>query len=84
MPRPRRNPVPLEASPTRLRFAARLREERQRQGLSLEEMSSRCGLGWSYIGQVERGTRNITVDNMHALAAGLGLEVRDLLTSSKV
>ena len=69
----------MEASPTRIQFATQLRAERHRQGLSLEELADRCGLGWSYIGQVERGTRNITVDNMHALATGLGVQVGDLL-----
>lgn len=79
MPRPRKNPVPQEASATRRQFAEQLRAERQRQGLSMEDLAARCGLSWSYIGQVERGTRNITVDNMDALARGLGVQVKDLL-----
>ena len=79
MPRPRKNPVPAIPSPTRLKFAGQLRAERQRQGLSLEDLADRCGLGWSYIGQVERGNRNVTIDSMHTLASGLGVEVADLL-----
>lgn len=79
VPRPRKVPVPQEASVSRRRFAEGLRAERNRQGLTLEDLAERSGLTWSYISQVERGGRNITVDNMDALARGLGVELRDLL-----
>lgn len=79
MPRPRKTPVPKTASATRLRFAEQLRAERHRQGLTLEDLAERSGLTWSYISQVERGIRNITIDNQDALARGLGVTVRDLL-----
>lgn len=36
-------------------------------------------MNWSYIAQVERGTRNISIDNMAALADALGLPLKDLL-----
>lgn len=71
--------MPQEASVSRRRFAENLRAERNRQGLTLEDLAERSGLTWSYISQVERGGRNITVDNMDALARGLGVELRDLL-----
>ncbi|MEF2277018.1 helix-turn-helix transcriptional regulator [Deinococcus sp. YIM 134068] len=79
MPRPRKQPVAKEASPSRRRFAVALRAERHRQGLTLEDLAERSGLTWSYISQVERGLRNITIDNQDALARGLGVELRDLL-----
>lgn len=79
VPRPRKNPVPQEASASRLRFAEKLRAERNRQKLTLEDLAEKSGLTWSYISQVERGVRNITVDNMDALAKGVGVELRDLL-----
>lgn len=49
------------------------------QQLTLEDLAERSGLTWSYLSQVERGIRNITVDNMEAIATGLGIEVRELL-----
>lgn len=79
MPRPRKNPLPAEATRSRLRFAFQLRAERHRQQLSLEELAARSNLTWSYISQVERGLRNITVDNMDRLAEGLGVELATLL-----
>lgn len=71
--------MPQEASASRRRFAEKLRAERNRQGLTLEDLAEKSGLTWSYISQVERGVRNITVDNMDALARGVGVELRDLL-----
>ncbi|THF69612.1 helix-turn-helix transcriptional regulator [Deinococcus sp. Arct2-2] len=79
MPRPRKTPLPKEASASRLKFAGQLRAERRRQGLTLEDLAERSGLTWSYISQVERGIRNISIDNQDALARGLGVELRDLL-----
>ncbi|GGS05548.1 helix-turn-helix domain-containing protein [Deinococcus sedimenti] len=64
---------------SRLTFGRRLREERQRRGLTLEDLAAASGITWSYIAQVEVGRRNISVDNMHLLAAGLGLTLRELL-----
>ncbi|GGI74287.1 hypothetical protein GCM10010914_05410 [Deinococcus wulumuqiensis] len=47
--------------------------------MTLEDLGERSNLEWSYLSQVERGIRNITVDNMDAIARGLGLPLRDLL-----
>ncbi|GAA5504176.1 hypothetical protein Dxin01_03945 [Deinococcus xinjiangensis] len=79
MPRVPKIPKSREPSASRLTFAASVRRERQAQGMTLEDLGERSGLEWSYVGQVERGIRNISVDNMDALARGLGLTLRDLL-----
>lgn len=73
---PRRTASQLSA---RLRFAANLRHQRQLAGLSQEEMAARAGLHRTYIGSVERGERNISVDNMEQLASALSLDIMDLL-----
>lgn len=64
---------------SRLRFAENLRAARNRHGLTLEDLAERCGMNWSYISQIERGVRNVSVDNMDALARGVGVELRELL-----
>ncbi|WP_019011226.1 helix-turn-helix domain-containing protein [Deinococcus aquatilis] len=79
MPRLRKNPLPKEASASRLKFAEQLRAERHRQKLTLEDLAERSGLTWSYISQVERGIRNISIDNQDALARGLGVTLKELL-----
>lgn len=64
---------------SRLTFGRRLREERLRRQMTLEALSEASGITWSYIAQVEVGRRNISVDNMHLLARGVGLPLRELL-----
>ncbi|UQN09452.1 helix-turn-helix domain-containing protein [Deinococcus sp. QL22] len=67
------------ASSVRILFGRRLREERHAREITLEELAERSDMNWSYIAQVERGVRNVSIDNMAALADGLGLPLRDLL-----
>lgn len=63
----------------RVRFAQRLRIQRQDLGLSQEELADRAGLHRTYVGSVERAERNISIDSMERLAEALGLDVSDLL-----
>jgi transcriptional regulator with XRE-family HTH domain len=64
---------------TRLTFAENLRSARVARGLSQENLADLAGLHRTYVGSVERGERNISIDNMECLSRALGLEVIDLL-----
>jgi transcriptional regulator with XRE-family HTH domain len=59
-------------------FGARVRELRQQQGTSQEALAHAAGLDRSYVGQVERGERNVSLDNIHRLAEALRCAVGDL------
>ncbi|MGV8881139.1 MAG: helix-turn-helix domain-containing protein [Rhodoglobus sp.] len=63
----------------RLDFGVKLRAARTRLGLSQEELAHASGLDRSYVGGVERGERNVSLDNIYRLATGLGIRVSDLL-----
>lgn len=63
----------------RMRFARLLKSERLARGISQEALAELAGLHRTYVGSVERGERNIAVDNMEALANAMGLDVKDLL-----
>ena len=49
-------------------FGNRIRELRKEKGWSQEELALRSGLDRSYVGGVERGVRNIALNNIFRLA----------------
>ena len=57
----------------------RVREWRQRKGLSIEELARRSRTTASQISKLERGERRLTVEWMTRLAKGLGCRREDLL-----
>lgn len=60
-------------------FGGRIRELRMRAGQSQEALAHQAGLDRSYVGQVERGERNVSLDNIHRLAEALGVEAGTLI-----
>lgn len=60
-------------------FGARVREARKQIGFSQENLAHEAGLDRSYVGQVERGERNITLDNVYRLAEALNVSAGLLL-----
>lgn len=63
----------------RIVFAENMRKLRRAAGLSQEALADKAGLHRNYVGSVERGERNISIDNMEAIAFALGCTVPDLL-----
>jgi len=66
-------------SSARIKFAKNLREARLSLGLSQEGLAERSGLHRTYVGAVERGERNVSIDNMERLAKAVNVELGDLL-----
>ena len=62
----------------RERFGARIRQLRNDQGWSQEELADRAGLHRTYIGSVERGEQNLSLVNIERLAATLGVSLAKL------
>jgi transcriptional regulator with XRE-family HTH domain len=63
----------------RRRFGVNLRRNREALGLSQEDLAEAAGLHRTYIGSVERGERNVSIDNMERLAAAVGKKIQELL-----
>ncbi len=59
-------------------FGNRVRVERQRKGLSQEELAVRAGVHRTYIGMIERAEKNITLVNIEKIASALELEIYEL------
>jgi transcriptional regulator with XRE-family HTH domain len=66
-------------SPAARTFGERVRARRQELDKSQEQFADDCGLHWTYVGQVERGRRNISLHNILKLAAGLGIDPGELV-----
>jgi transcriptional regulator with XRE-family HTH domain len=58
---------------------ARVRALRERRGLSLSELARRAAVGKATLSGLESGTRNPTLDTLHAVAAALDLPLTALL-----
>jgi transcriptional regulator with XRE-family HTH domain len=63
----------------RERLAQRLRAERAIRNISQEQLAGLAGMHRTYVGSIERGERNVGIDNIELLADVLGLDISALL-----
>lgn len=70
----------LNASPKNI-LAANIRRIRSETGMSQEELGERAGLHRTYISSVERGERNISLENIFAIAEALGVSASELVSN---
>jgi transcriptional regulator with XRE-family HTH domain len=59
-------------------FSNNVRKYRIKQNLSQEELAGKAGLHRTYIGSVERGERNITINAMEKNCIALEMSIIDL------
>ncbi|MFA7312685.1 MAG: helix-turn-helix transcriptional regulator [Shewanella sp.] len=62
-----------------IQFGVKLREERKRLGISQDKMALLAEIDRSYVGRIERGEVNITLEKAYQLAEVLGCDIRVLL-----
>ena len=63
------------------RFGASVRKLRDERGFSQEELAERAGLHRNYVGGIERGERNVALENIVKLARALSVPPRELFTN---
>jgi transcriptional regulator with XRE-family HTH domain len=64
----------------RVRFGGRLRQLRKKQRWTQVVMAERLGLDRSYLADVERGKRNISIVNLEVIANGFGITISRLFS----
>ena len=71
--------MPAPISPAAAELGARVRARRQALGFSQEALAREIGVHWTFLGQVERGQRNLSLHNLLKIAAGLGVDPSELV-----
>lgn len=56
----------------------KIRELRKQKGLSQEKVAFKSGLHRTYISDVERGFRNVSIKNIDKIAKALGVSIKSL------
>lgn len=60
-------------------LGSRIRAYRRQQHLSQEDLAELCDFHPTYIGQLERGEKNATLESINKLSHGLGISINKLL-----
>jgi transcriptional regulator with XRE-family HTH domain len=71
--------MPEPISPATRVFGERVRSRREALGLSQEALATKSGVHWTFLGQVERGRRNLSLHNLLKIAHGLGVDPGELV-----
>jgi transcriptional regulator with XRE-family HTH domain len=59
-------------------FGLRVRHLRKKRGWTQEQLAEAAGRHWTYIGGIERGERNITLQVVADIAHALDIKIGDL------
>ena len=68
-----------EREKIRLEFGHLLRQKRKERGISQEELAFQSGLHRTYVGSVERGERNLSLENIFIFAKALSCNPKELM-----
>jgi transcriptional regulator with XRE-family HTH domain len=59
-------------------FGQKVRTERLKLNLSQENFASKVGVHRTYVGMIERGEKNITLDNIDKICLALNLTISEI------
>src|SRR3954466_8076007 len=74
----------MTADDVKVLFGRRGRQLRKAKGVSQEAFAYAIEIDRSYFGSVERGERNVSLENIALIAAGLGVPPAELLRFDKL
>ena len=66
------------AFPYRRIVGQKVRAYRKQAGLSQEKLAEKASLSYKYLGEVERGYVNVSLDSLMRIARALKIRLRDL------
>ena len=74
-------PTEIDALSFRVRLGRRIRAERALRNWTQGDLADASGMHRSYVSSVERGERNVGVENLVLIASAFGLTLSELLTN---
>ncbi|MBP5435289.1 helix-turn-helix transcriptional regulator [bacterium] len=74
----------MEECDIKIKFGLRLRELRKARNISQEELMASTGIHRTYLSEVERGIRNISIVNVEKLARALHVDAMEMFDFRKV
>jgi len=60
-------------------FGKRVREVRKSKGISQEKLAEMAGIDRSYMGNIERGEKNITLKKVYEICEALEIDIKNLV-----
>lgn len=60
-------------------FGLKIKKIRQRRKISQEELSFESGLHRTYISDIERGNRNVSIKNIEKIAKALKVSLKEIM-----
>ena len=60
-------------------FGKRVREVRKSKGISQEKLAEMAGIDRSYMGNIERGEKNVTLNKAYEICDALDVKIQDLI-----
>lgn len=74
------SPAPSKAT---IKLGKRVRALRDELEWTQEDLADAAGMHWTYVGQIERGLRNLSLTNLLKLAVALKVDPGDLVKGLK-
>jgi transcriptional regulator with XRE-family HTH domain len=59
-------------------FGSRVRDLRKERGWTQEQLAEAAGRHWTYVGGIERGERNVTLQVVADIARALDVDIKEL------
>ena len=74
----------MEECDIKIKFGLRLRELRKARNISQEELMASTGIHRTYLSEVERGIRNISIVNVEKISLALNIDVMEMFNFQRV
>ncbi len=76
--------MPDRAAKLQRQFGNTVRDERKARQLTQQQLAFDSSLSLTYVGEIERGQRMVSLDTLQRLAIGLKMTAADLLAKARL